>query len=68
VCEEGHLPIGKSKDLFQAANGSSSEEDDDDDDDDESDDDEEEDFHLARRHKLRDDEVNYPEKKRFYLF
>jgi hypothetical protein len=56
VHEEGHLPVSKSGDFFAAA-GESSSDDDDDDDDDESDDDDD-DIHLARRHRLRDDEVN----------
>ncbi len=63
VHEEGHLPIGKGKGIFQAAGESSSDDDDDDDDDDESDDDDEQDFHLAHRHRLRDDEVNKKEQK-----
>jgi len=54
--EEGHLPVDKSKAFFQAAGESSSDDDDDDDDDDSDDDDDENDFHLARRHRLRDDE------------
>ncbi len=62
--EEGHLPIDKSGGIFEAAGESSSDDDDDDDDeDDESDDDDDEiGIHLARRHRLRDDEVNRNEK------
>ncbi len=63
VHEEGHLPIGEGKSIFQAAGESSS----DDDDDDESDDDDEEDFHLAHRHRLRDDEVNEKEQKNYLI-
>ena len=52
VFEEGQLSLGKKQDSFQTASDSSSDEDDDDESDDT------EDFYLARRHRLRDDEVN----------
>lgn len=63
MCEEGHEHGVKGGNVFEVAGESSSDDDDDDDDDDESDDDDDEDegtgdSHVARRHRLRDDEVN----------